>query len=186
MKRLLAAVLAFVFLCGCGGSDAQMERAMALRERLLSSQEVSFSTQVTADFGDETYTFGMSCKGDSRGDMEFAVTAPESISGITGNITDDGGSLTFDNTALGFSMLADGEVSAVSAPWLLLNTLRGGYLKSCGMDGNDLRLTIDDSYENDAMQLDIWLDSADAPVRAEILWQGRRILYLTISGFQIL
>lgn len=38
-----------------------------------------------------------------------------------------------------------------------MKTLRSGYITSAGMDGGRLRLTIDDSYEDDALHLDIWL-----------------------------
>ena len=41
MKRLLAAVVLVLFLPGCGGKDSQMNRALALRERL-QAQLVEF------------------------------------------------------------------------------------------------------------------------------------------------
>lgn len=156
---------------------------MALRERLLQGSGCSFTAHVTADYGDKTYTFVMECKTSKDGSMHFSVSQPESISGITGEISGAGGRLTFDDKAIAFELLADGEVSPISAPWLLIRTLQGGYLSSCGMDGNDLRLTIDDSYEEDALQLDIWLDSSDLPKRAEILWQGRRTLTVVVEDF---
>jgi hypothetical protein len=73
----------------------------------------------------------------------------------------------------------------VSAPWIFYTTLRGGYLTAAGMEDNLLRLTIDDSYEEDALTVDIWLDEADNPIRAEILFDGRRILTLNIENFTI-
>ena len=83
-------------------------------------------------------------------------------------------------------MLADGQLTPVAAPWVLTKTLRSGYLTSCGADGEYLRLAIDDSYEEDALHLDIWLGSEDLPVRGEVLWQGRRILSLQIKNFTFL
>jgi hypothetical protein len=53
------------------------------------------------------------------------------------------------------------------------------------MEDDLLRLTIDDSYREDALTVDIWLDAQDTPVRAEILYDGRRILTLTIKNFQM-
>ena len=64
--------------------------------------------------------------------------------------------------------------------------MRSGYLTSAGMEGDLLRLTIDDSYEEDALTLDIWLNEQDIPIRAEILYDGRRILTLEIENFQIM
>ncbi len=155
---------------------------MALRAKLLSGG-CSFDVKITADYGDQMYTFGVSCSGDVAGTLEFAVTEPETISGITGRITDGTGKLTFYGTALEFPLMADGQVTPVSAPWILLKTLQGGYLTSAGTDGELTLLTINDSYAEDALQLDIWLNGEDLPVRAEILYAGRRILTMEVSGF---
>lgn len=185
MKKAAAAVLAVLFLfAGCAGAEGQIDRAMELRARLLRGG-CSFTAEITADYGEEVHTFTMDCVGDSQGSITFTVSEPESISGITGTINQEGGFLTFDETALEFPLLADDQVTPVSAPWILLKTLRGGYLTSAGEEGELLRLTIDDSYEEDALQLDIWLDTENHPVRADILYDGRRILSLAVSNFEI-
>ncbi len=186
LRKILALVLCVLLLTGCAGTDAEIDRAMALREKLLTGNGCQFDAVVTADFGDKTYCFTMACQGDKGGNLQFSVTQPESISGITGTIGERGGKLTFDNTALGFPLLADGEVSPVSAPWLLLKTLRGGYLKTTSTEGDLCHVTIDDSYEQDALQLDIWLNSENVPVSCEILWQGRRILSIQVHSFVFL
>ena len=156
---------------------------MELRAKLLADSS-SFHTQVTADYGDKLYTFGMYCEADSKGNVGFRVTKPEAIAGIEGSISSDGGKFTFDDAALAFPLLADDQVTPVSAPYLLIKTLRGGYVRSVGVDGELVRVTIDDSYEEDALQLDIWLNGENAPVRAEILYDGRRILSMDITEFQ--
>ena len=184
MKRIMAVLLAVLMLAGCGLDNAELDRAMKLRAELLASW-CSFDAEVTADYGDKIYSFTLACQGDSSGNLVFEVTAPESIAGMTGKISDDGGFLTFDGAALAFELLADGQVSPVSAPWILLRTLRGGYVTACGAEGEGLRLSVDDSYEEDALHLDIWLDSGDLPARAEILWDGRRILAVSVENFQI-
>ena len=185
MKRLAVLFFAVVLFTGCAGKTPALERAMTLRAKLLAS-DCSFDTEVSADYGDQVFTFGITCEGDSDGRLEFLVTAPESISGITGIAEQDSGKLTFTDTALTFPLLADGQVSPVSAPYLLMKTLRGGYLTAAGMEGELLRLTIDDSFEEDALQLDIWLNGQDQPVQADILYDGRRILTMTVRNFQIL
>ncbi len=185
MKKTAILLLAvFTLLTGCAGAQDHIDRAMALRAKLLRSG-CSFTASITADYGDKVHTFTMDCQGDSQGNLAFTVSSPDSISGITGVIDQEGGKLTFDDAALQFDLLADGQVTPVSAPWILLKTLRGGYLTSAGEEGELLRLTIDDSYEEDALQLDIWLDAGDKPIQADILYDGRRILSLTVSNFEI-
>ncbi len=185
MKKLAVVLLCLVFLSGCSGENKAMEQGMWLRTELLK-RGCSFDARITADYGDALYTFAVSCTGTTEGALSFTVTAPDTISGIAGQISKGEGKLTFADTALSFPLLADGQVTPVSAPWLLLKTLQGGYLTAAGMDGEQIRLTVHDSYAEDALQLDIWLDGDALPVRAEILFAGRRILTLEIANFQLL
>jgi len=185
MKRACAALLCLFILTGCSATPKEVERGMALRRELLSAQGCSFDAAITADYGDKLHTFTMSCRGDNQGNLTFAVTEPETIAGITGEISDEGGKLTFDDTALHFELMADEQVTPVSAPWILLKTLRSGYLTSACEEDGLLRLTIDDSYEDDALRLDIWLNGEDKPLRAEILYDERRILSLEVTNFEV-
>lgn len=183
MKRIFAVLVSIILLTGCKNTGSDLSRAMALRERILSSNGCKFDAVITADYGDKVYTFGMTCQTNSQGDLTFTVTDPESISGIAGTVTQKGGHLTFDDRALAFEMLADGQVTPVSAPWLLIRTLRSGYLSACGKDEENLKIAIDDSYEDNALHLDIWVNHQDLPIRGEILWQGQRVLSLEVRNF---
>lgn len=163
-----------------------MERALTLRKRLLDAQGCSFDATVSADYGEYLHTFVLRCRADPDGILEFEVLAPDTISGITGQIDREQGKLTFDQEILAFSPLADGQIAPVTAPWILIHTLRGGYLESVADTDSGLLLSIDDSYADDALHLEIHLDGEDLPARSEIFWQGRRILSLQIENFQFL
>lgn len=186
MKRLILTLILICFLTGCGGTNVQIADGLMLRQRLLEGGGCSFIAEITADYGKEIYQFSAECRGDEQGNLQFTVLEPESISGITGSVTETGGKITFDNEVLAFSPIADGQITPVTAPWIFLKTLRSGYIASC-TDGEELtQLQIDDSYNEKALQLDIWLDQGKLPVRSEILWEGRRILSLKIKDFTIL
>ena len=185
MKRIVGFLTVIILLAGCGVQNDELERVMKLRATLLAASGCSFDTVITANFGEKTFYFSVSCLSDGEGNVTFTVNQPETIAGITGSISAQGGKLTFDDTALAFELLADGQVTPVSAGWLLVKTLRSGYVRSCGMDGDRVRVSIDDSYENDALHLDIWLGENDLPVYAEILYKDRRILSLEVANFQI-
>lgn len=185
MKRLIAIVLCVLMLSGCAAHSENMDRAMALRSKL-QQQEVSFLVDITADYGDKRHEFSMECRADVQGNLKFTVTAPESISGITGTISQNSGKLTFDEQVLAFDILADGLISPVSGPWVMMQTLRGGYLTSCSRDGDYTRVDIDDSYAEKALHLAVWLDSGDIPQQCEIYWQGRRLLTMAVKSFRYL
>lgn len=175
-----------VFLGGCAGQDRALKQGMTFRSELLAAEGCRFLAVVTADYGDELYTFSMECQGDKTGNIAFSLTEPEALSGIQGTISDNGGRITFEDTALYFPLLTDDQLSPASAPWIFLKTLRSGYLTSAGLEEGNLRLTMDDTYEEDALHLDIWMGENRMPVRADILYDGRRILSLEVEGFSFL
>jgi len=186
LKKLTALLLTLVMLTGCTGKRDEMDRVMGLRAELLGSEGCSFTAHLTADYGDEIREFTLYCEGRNNGDLGFRVEEPESIEGITGRFKGKEGALTFDGEALAFPMLVDGQVTPVSGPWIFLKTLLGGYLTACGQEDEYLHLTIDDSYADDALRLEIWLNDANVPVQGEIIYDERRILTMKFENFLIL
>lgn len=187
MRKVLIFLVAAVFLTGCRLENRELERMMSFRASLLSAMGCHFTAEITADYQQELYLFAMDCRFDEHGNMDFTVVEPESISGISGEIVNDSGKLSFQNDAvLAFEMLADDQITPVCAPWIFAKTLRGGYVTSCGMEEELMRVSIDDSYREDALHLDIWFDEANKPKHAEILWKDRRILSLEVKEFEFL
>ena len=66
-----------------------------------------------------------------------------------------------------------------------MKTLLRGYLTAANEEDELLHLTIHDSYEEDALQMEIWLNGENLPVCGEILYDGRRIVTMTVENFQI-
>lgn len=186
MKKCTVLVLLLLLLSGCSGMPDEMQRGMELRSQLLQAAGCSFTAKITADYGDKIHTFTMNCQADSKGDTAFTLLEPDSISGITGKLSGTGGTLTYDNAALCFELLADEQLSPVSAPWILVNTLRSGCMVSACREEEQLLLSVDDSYEEDPLRLDIWLNTDNIPEQADILYDGRRILSVSVMNFVLL
>ena len=104
MKRIAILVLVAMLLCSCSGNAGDLDRPMALRGKI-QQKEVTFDVDITADYGDKTHTFAMQCHGDTRGNLTFTVTQPDSIAGISGTVSKGSGKLTFDNQALAFEQV---------------------------------------------------------------------------------
>lgn len=185
MKRLVLALAMVVFLTGCSG-EQEMEEALQIRSRLLAASSCSFRCQITADYIDTVEQFTLDCAMDSGGTLTFSVVEPQSISGVTGKVNGEEGALTFDETILAFPLMADDRLSPVSAPWLLMNTLKQGYITACSREGEGLHLTIDDSYADDALTLEIWTDGSGNPTAGEVCWQGRRVVSMSVEDFACL
>lgn len=184
--KLSALVLcASVFLFGCKASNDCLDKAVSFRNKLLKSDGCSFRSEITADYGEKVFQFAMACTADNEGNVTFEVTEPESISGIGGKITAQGGAITFDDQILAFQSLTDGQITPVNAPWLLIKTLRSGYIRSCTDTDDGFEVSIDDSYEENALRLIISFEN-EIPEECEIYWKGRRILTVEIENFAFL
>lgn len=185
MKRILSICLLFLCLSGCG-KDSELNMVMSFREQLLKSNGYNFCANITADYGDSVYTFSVNCTFDCSGNMIFSVISPDSINGITGTVSGDGGGLTFDDEVLLFPLLADDQLTPISAPWIANKALCSGYIQSCGADGENLKVILDDSYASNALQVEWWITKDMIPVAADISWLNRRILTIEIVSFSYL
>ncbi len=185
MKRFLGIILIFLMLCGCSHENNAMDVAVNLRNTLFKSDTCTFDAQVTADFGEMFYTFKMHCKTDGQ-NLLFEVVEPETISGVSGSVAQEGGKITFDDQALLFDTIADGRITPVSVPWLLMKTLTGGYIRGAGKISDGFLIQLDDSYDEDPLKINLQLNMQEVPVFAEIFWQGKRVASIKVENFVIL
>lgn len=182
MKKILCLPVLILALAGCTAGSEEMEAALAFRSKLLGAQSVTFQAEISADYIDHVERFTLDCRTDSAGALTFEVAEPEEIAGITGTVVGETGTLTFDDTILAFPLMADDYLSPVSGPWIMMKALRSGYITSCAVEGELLRVTVDDSYADDALTLEVWL-SRETIVASEISWQGRRQMTMEIEEF---
>lgn len=185
MKFGVAVLLVICVLSGCSQKNDQLKQATELRNSILSSSSCNFEAIITADYGDVIYSFQMGCHVDEKGNLSFSVKDPESIAGITGQISKENAALTFDDKILAFPLLADGQLTPVSAPWIFYSTLRSGYISGCSCYGDGLCLYIDDSYEENPLHLEIYTDSQLTPIHADFFWNHQRVLSADIRYFTI-
>lgn len=184
--KLAAVLLSVCLLCGCSGSNEPLDKAVSLRNSLLESPQCQFTCVISADYEDRIYTFQMDCTTDSDGNLSFAVLDPETIHGISGMISQKGGSLSFDDTLLAFPLMANGQLTPVSTPYIFLEALKGAYINGCSQEDDQIRIYLDDSYEDALLSVEVLLDSEGKPVQTQIFWNQRLILTADIRNFTIL
>lgn len=163
-----------------------MEQALKFRNSLLQSDGGTFNVEITADFEDIIHSFKMNCEWDSTDQMKFTVLEPESISGIAGTISQDNGKIEFDDKALFFDMMADGTITPVSAPWFVLRAMRSGYIKGAGVNEAGYLVQLNDSYRDDALNVNLQMNTDCSPVFAEVFYNGRRVVSIRFENFTIL
>ena len=186
MKRLSVIFLLVFLLSGCGDSEESMDQALAFRQNLLQQAGCSFDCNIAADYGDVLYQFTLTCEADNKGNVSFTVSAPDSINGIAGTISASGGKIKFDDTVLGFPILSEELPTPLSGPWLFMTALRSGYIRTADSEKGKMSVTIADTYEDNAILMQIQFDEKEIPISCEFIWKGRRILSMMISSFTYL
>ena len=182
MKHIGILVILIMFLSGCG-SGQDINTAMQMRARFNNCEQCRFQAEITADYGSEIYVFTMDCIWKPNGTLNFTVVAPETIRGISGSFSEAGGNIQFDSKVLAFPSMTDGELSPVSAPWLLVKCIQSGYITACSKEEAGTRIMIDDSFADEILQAQIWLDNSCKPQYCEFIWAGRRILSVKVENF---
>ena len=186
MKRIIAVFLVSIFLSGCGHSNAELDNALALRNKINSAKKCSFNAIITAEYDDTINSFELKCETADNDTLCFEVVAPDTIAGITGMVSQSNGNLTFDDEILAFELIVDGRLSPVSAPWLLLRMLKSGYIVACGNEGEGSHIQIEDTYSGEKILIDLYTDRSNLPIRADLIWNGKRTLSIVIHSFSVM
>ena len=179
-------MICLLLFSGCTISSGGIDRAIELRQRFQSADGCQFDCTVQADYGEYLFTFGLSCKASVDGTIQFLVTKPDSVNGITGYIDNKGGKLTFDDQVLAFPPLADGYLSPVIAPWLLVKALSNGYISYVDASDGEIIIGFDDSFHQKPLQTRLRLDDTNTPVGCEFIWHNVCIVSMQISNYTYL
>lgn len=186
MKRYFCFLLIVVLLCGCNKNNSAMERALKFRNSLLQASSVTFDTVITADYESTIHTFKMNCQWDSTDQMKFTVLEPSSISGVSGTISRDNGKILFDEKALFFETIADRQITPISAPCVMMLAMKSGYIKGAGNSEDGYLIQLNDSYKENALDLNLQMNNDCEPIFVEVFYDGRRVVSLSIENFTIL
>lgn len=185
MKRIFIFALLVSLLFGCSSNNDNYDCALQLRNKLLVSETCRFDTRIIADYGDSFCTFLLHNEIDNRLNLKFTVLEPDTISGISGTISQDGGGVTFDDKVLLFQLLMDQELTPVCAPWLLYKTLVGGIINAEGSKDGLTQVIYDDVFSSEPYQAYVMFNSLGVPSDCEFVWNGRRFLTIEVSNFEI-
>ena len=67
-----------------------------------------------------------------------------------------------------------------------MKALRSGYIDSSGENESGYLILLNDSYEESPLYIELYTDQDCVPQRADMMWQGRRILSLDVKTFACL
>ena len=102
MHRLwLCVPMIALLLAGCGRLEVSEAEQLALeiRGEYLELERCSASLEITADYGQRVYQFGMEAQVQGE-DAALTLTAPETVAGLTARWAGEAGTLEYDGVAV--------------------------------------------------------------------------------------
>ena len=182
MRRLTLLLLCLSLLTACKGEESALSQANVFRGQLLSQGGCSFTARIQADYEQEIHDFTLACHGSAQGDMTLEVLAPESISGITATVGSGSGKLSYEGLSLGFPLMAQGQISPVSAPAEVLSCWLEAFILSAGDQGGFYRASYEKKLCNNALLVDTYFENG-IPISADLWYNSTKILHMDILEF---
>ena len=188
-------ILVLVLLAGCGrdsgGGQGAEELALEIRTEYIGMTALSAGLEVTADYGERVYTYGMALAWDQEAGTTLTLTAPEAVAGVTLQVKDGETALEYDGVRLETGPLSEAGISPVDAVPALLRQVREGFIAACCTEQLGEREALRVCYRAPEAQpgtgteTTIWFDTVThALLRGEVAVDGFTVLQCVFSNFQ--
>lgn len=186
---LFVLMITLLSLPGCLGGDeeqSRLELALAIRGEYLAMKTFSAQAELTADYGQRIYQYGLSVTG-SEEETVLTVTEPEIVAGVTARLKSGQSFLEYDDLRVETGPLTDDGLTPISAIPSMLDAVRSGYILSCGTDDSGM-FRVDygspDTPPGTGTQYILWFDAQSHNLlRGEVSKDGFRCIECTFSSF---
>jgi len=184
IKLITIITLIILLLTSCQGSKNKgQELALDIRTSLIKAEKLELTTEAKADYGDRVYDFTFTYTGNAdKG--EIKITAPESIAGLTAEVSVSGGTLKYDGAVLDTGALTKDGLSPAEAMPVLISQWQSGYISGCNYeklgDTQTLAVTTD---VTETVKQRTWFDvKTHLPIRAELSENGKMVIACTFEN----
>lgn len=136
-KGLCALMMTLVLpLAACGGGEgSEAEEALSrVRGMYLEMTACTGHAEMTADYGQRVYTYGVDFSWQREGESLLTLTAPENVAGTVAHIAAGETALEYDGVMLETGPLNEEGLSPVDALPALLRYAREGFAAECTLD----------------------------------------------------
>ena len=170
-------------LTGCRASGGAMQQALQLRTELLQAGGCRYAADVSVSYDDVRFDFTLDCVCGADGAARMTIRAPQTLAGIAAELEGSSARVKFEDTAVAFGLMADGNLAPMQLPQLFVQALCADYISSAGQEGDAVRVTYLHGYDDDELTVDVWLSGALMPDYAEVSYQGQMLAAMTITDF---
>lgn len=187
MRRALLLALALAMalsLAACGGDDRA--RTEAFLADAAQAESIRLDAVLTALSGEKVLEYTLSC-GYTDHIAQVSVLAPETLAGITAELSGTDLKLSYQGTALETQLLTEGGLVPAAVLPRMLTALADGHLDRLGKgdwEGEDC-LTAELLVE-DGLTVALWLEEESLTPRYGELWEnGRRAAFWTVTAWEL-
>lgn len=160
-----------------------MQQALQLRTELLQAGGCRYAADVSVNYDDVRFDFTLDCVCGADGAARMTIRAPQTLAGIAAELEASSARVEFEDTAVAFGLMADGNLAPMQLPQLFVQALCADYISSAGQEGDAVRVTYLHGYDDDELTVDVWLSGALMPDYAEVSYQGQMLAAMTITDF---
>lgn len=198
MRKLSPYVLMMTLvlaLTACGGKGAGNEAEELLnrtRTRYLEMTGCSGHADITADYGQRVYTYGVDFSWQKDGEVLLTLTAPENVAGTAAHIAGGETALEYDGVMMATGPLDSAGLTPIDAIPALLAYTREGYMAEYALEDWDgaQRLVVicrDPGEEpGQGVEAQLWFDPAmGALLRGEVSEGGYTVIQCDFTSFTI-
>lgn len=183
--------LALTCCSGEGGSQAE-QLALDIRGEYLTMSGCTATLELTADYGQRVYEYGVDVVWQREGESVLTLTAPENIAGVTARLEAEGTALEYDGVRVETGPLDTGGLSPLESVPVLLDYAQSGYIAACGMESQEERAQLRVEYREPEAQPGtgrecvLWFDSdTHALLRGELSQDGYTVIQCVFTDFQL-
>lgn len=182
-----------LLLSACGGQqggDRAEQRALEIRAEYVAMQACGGSMEVTADYGQRVYEYGIDFTWEKEGETVLTITAPENIAGLTARLEKGETALEYDGARIETGPLAPDGMSPVDAIPALLTYAREGFLAECVLeesDGVEILHAVcrePEATPGSGREAGLWFDAdTHTLLRGEISQDGYTVVQCVFTSF---
>lgn len=178
--------------CGGTGESGAEELALEIRSRYIEMTACTAHLELTADYGQRVYRYGVDLSWEKEGETCLTITAPENVAGTVAHIANGETALEYDGVMVETGALDEEGLSPMDAVPALFTDAREGFLAECTLEDWDgsqrLHVVCRDPEEapGAGRETELWFDpDSGALVRGEISVEGSTVIQSEWSDFQM-
>lgn len=168
------------------------EEARQVRTEYLTADSCTGTAEVTADYGQRVYEFGLDFSWEQDGETVLTLTAPADLAGLTARIAQGQSRLEFDGISLDTGTLTGENLTPLELIPTLMEWTRTGFMAQCVYETLNETPTLRVQFRDPDMQpgtgteCTAWFSRTDhALLQAELFWNGELALSGRFSNFTL-